>query len=124
MTCHSASLMSDGYRGTRVRRPIPPGQQRHATARSSGSVLGGAGDRKRLRLCPVDVGEAVLAGEFANGQRLPRSFHHVVVAGERGDRAAQVLWRLIDAQVAGSDSYRGDVMRAEVAGEPEGEPGG
>ena len=32
VTAHSASLMSDGYRGTRVLRLIPPGQHRHGTA--------------------------------------------------------------------------------------------
>lgn len=31
MTCHSASLMSDGY-GTRVLRLMPPRRQRHGTA--------------------------------------------------------------------------------------------
>ena len=31
MTCHSASLMSEGYRGTRALRLIPPGQHRHGT---------------------------------------------------------------------------------------------
>jgi hypothetical protein len=31
MTCHSASLMSEGYRGTRALRLIPPGQHRHRT---------------------------------------------------------------------------------------------
>jgi hypothetical protein len=31
MTAHSASLISDGYRGIRVLRLIPPGQHRHAT---------------------------------------------------------------------------------------------
>jgi hypothetical protein len=30
--------MFHGYRGTRVLRPIPPGQQRHATAGPSGRI--------------------------------------------------------------------------------------
>src|SRR5215467_9704084 len=38
MIAHPASLMSDGYRGTRVLRPIPPGQHRHATPRLPGRV--------------------------------------------------------------------------------------
>src|SRR6185437_15165394 len=43
VTAHSASDMSEGYRGVLVLRLIPPGQHRHATAGVPWACAGSAG---------------------------------------------------------------------------------
>src|SRR5262249_24862444 len=77
----------------------------------------------------VDVGEAVLAGEVADGEGLSCVAHDVVIFGESADGAAEVFGRLGDGEVervrgvggqhafgaheSGGDGDGGDAVRAE-----------
>ncbi len=82
---------------------IPP-----AVLRAADGALG----TPRFRLRTVDVGEAVFAGEFADGERCARFVHDVAVSGEGGHCTAQILRRLRHTELARGERDGRDPVRS------------